>query len=84
MEIIGGIFMRHLYKSSALHKVTQQYRKVCQKHTFFFFFFGCQSQRLCMLSFDFHIKTENESVNCTVVSKNWESIFCKDNGFQIS
>lgn len=37
-----------------------------------------------MLSFDFHINTENESVNCSVVSKNWESIFCKDNGFQIS
>ena len=34
MEIIEGNFMRHLCKSGALHKITQQYRKVGQKHTF--------------------------------------------------
>ena len=33
-EIIEGNFMRQLCKSSALHKITQQYRKVCQKHIF--------------------------------------------------
>jgi len=55
-EIIEGNFMRHLFKSSALHKITQQYRKACQKHTFWG---GCQSQKLCILSFDFHIKTES-------------------------
>ena len=33
-EIIEGNFMRHQCKSSASHKITQQYRKACQKHTF--------------------------------------------------
>lgn len=50
----------------------------------FFFFFGCQSQKLCMPSFDLHVKTETASLTCTIVSRNWESIFPKGNEFQTS
>lgn len=42
--------------------------ETCAKNIFFF---GCQSQKVCMLNFDFHIKSENINLNCTV-SGNWD------------
>lgn len=70
--------MRHQYRSSVFHKIALIWKSVPKAY----FIFGSQSQKLCMSSFDFHVKTETTNQNY-IVSGNWESIFLKVDDLQI-